>query len=118
MSDLPNGAEDVSKVFWQGVVYAYSSNWLRMTQNPQASDYPSVGDVIEVKGHPLLDDARYLVIEVMEFEPPVRHRADDNGRDIRISLIGPHHESHHDLNGRRIVQTIVAIDRAEHVHET
>ena len=63
------------------------SEWLRITYNPRgAQKYPDAGDVIQLAGHNLLPDGKYLVVMVTEFEPP--YNADEDGRDIRISLAG------------------------------
>jgi len=65
--------------------YALNEKWLRIAQNPVAEKYPKTGEMIELKNHNLLLDGEYLVSMVEEFEPP--YSKDEDGRDIRISLV-------------------------------
>lgn len=69
-----------------GKKWVLQDKWLRITQNPVAPGYPKTGDEIELKGHGLIPNGKYIVEIVTEFEPGVDRDAD--GRDIRISLLG------------------------------
>ena len=60
-------------------------DWLLVTSNPIAPRFPTVGKVIELRGHKMLDDGQYLVTEVKEYESA--YRSDADGRDIRIGVL-------------------------------
>lgn len=69
-----------------GEKWVLQERWLRITQNPIAPSYPETGDEIELVNHCLIPDGEYIVETVTEFEPGISH--DEDGRDIRISLLG------------------------------
>ncbi len=71
---------------YKGQKYALQSKWSRITENPEAPDYPCTGQKIELNGHIMIPDGKYIVSMVTEFEPPFH--PDGMGRDIRISLLG------------------------------
>ena len=68
-----------------GQEIALPLDWLRVTSNPIAPRFPTVGKVIELRGHKMLPDGQYLVTEVKEYESA--YRSDADGRDIRISVL-------------------------------
>ena len=76
---------EVKICFWNGQEIALPLDWLRVTENPIAPRFPTVGTVIELRGHKMLSDGKYLVTEVKEYEPA--YRDDGDGRDIRISVL-------------------------------
>lgn len=82
------------------------NDWIRITQNPNALEYPKTGDTIELKGHQLLNDGKYIVTMVEEFEPA--YHADESGRDIRLTLINSNNFSqrHTGMNGQNILRAI------------
>lgn len=69
-----------------GEQWVLQDRWLRITQNPMAPLYPKTGQTITIKSHGLVKDGSYVVEQVEEFEPGFHH--DEDGRDIRISLLG------------------------------
>lgn len=75
--------------------------YLRHTQNPIAPKYPKTGDIIKLKkpySFFLQADTPYTVEMVEEYEPA--HHEDDDGRDIRISLVECPHKA---LNGKAVL---------------
>ena len=69
---------------WNGTDVAIESRWMRVTHNPRVSGYPKAGQVIELRGHQLLCDGKYLVVGVTKYE----NEYPSNCHDIRIDLVG------------------------------
>lgn len=87
-----------------GRKWVLQNRWLRLTSNPVAPGYPRTGDEIELKSHSLVPDGKHIVEQVTEFEPGVDR--DEDGRDIRISLLG----IGKDFNGKNI---LAAMEKAK-----
>jgi len=88
-----------------GSKWVLQDKFLRITQNPVAPRYPHTGDTIKLQGHGLIPDGEYIVEMVTEFEPGIDR--DEDGRDIRISLIGQGHRYGRDLNGMNIRMAMI-----------
>jgi hypothetical protein len=83
-----------------GSKWVLQDKFLRITQNPVAPRYPKTGDTIKLKGHGLIPDGEYVVELVTEFEPGINR--DEDGRDIRIGLLGTGDPLLKGLNGYNI----------------
>ncbi len=75
-----------------GKKWVLQDKWLRITQNPVTDLYPKTGDTIEVLEHSIISDGSHIVESVTEFEPGICR--DDDGRDIRVSILGVGRDFH------------------------
>jgi len=94
-----------------GRKWVLQDKFLRITQNPIAPRYPHTGDTIKLRDHGLISDGEYIVEMVTEFEPGINR--DEDGRDIRISLLGTGDPLLKDFNGQNI---LAAMRKAEGKH--
>lgn len=92
-----------------GKSWVLQDKWLRITHNPVTDIYPKTGDEIEVLGHRAIPNGKHIVESVTEFEPGVCR--DEDGRDVRISILG----SGRDFHGPDVV-TAMAKARGERAY--
>ena len=91
---------------WAGRDWKLSRKRISIIDNPIAPRFPTVGKVIELRGHLHLSDGGYLVTRVKEYDPPFPHHTGKDGRDIRINVVSEAGEESPGLAGENILKAM------------
>jgi len=94
------------KIAPDGTRIAITNKWVRVTQNPiYSTEYPKAGQTVTLKGHNLMPDGEYLIVQVEEFEPAFFK--DKDGRDIRFTIYPNYKGVGRGLNGENFINAMV-----------